>query len=77
MAGYKDFGIDQNIRMRQYENGTIRYRVQIKKGKRKERKSFSITFATEQDAREWLEKNYYEFFKEPEKYFLEKKKKWL
>ena len=70
---YQRFSIDKNIELRIYDNGTKKYRVYL----RPQRRNFIITFDTEYEAREWLEKNYYDVFKNPDKYFLEKKKKWI
>lgn len=65
--------IAPNICLRIYENGTVKYRVTIRsKGKR-----FSISFDNEQEAREWLQNNYYEYFKDPQKFINSKRKKWI
>lgn len=62
-----------NIFNRVYESGNVLFVVRIHNKKRR----FSISFHDQDDAKEWLEENYYRFFQNPEKYFGMKKKKWL
>ena len=62
-----------NIRERLYKSGNIVYNVRIGFN----RKRFSITFQDLEEAKDWLENNYYSFMEDPEKYFKMKRKNWL
>jgi hypothetical protein len=58
---------------RTFPNGTVTYRIKL----RPKRQSFSLTFETEEDAKKWLQTNYYACMQFPEHYHLLKKKKWI
>jgi hypothetical protein len=73
MVTSEDKCIAPNLYQRNFSNGTIKYRIRL----RPNRKSFSITFDTEKDARKWLQKNYYGCMQFPDHYRQLKKRTWL
>ncbi len=62
-----------NIWRRKYKSGNVKYcvRIQAKKHSR-----LHLTFETEDEARKWLNENYYEYVKNPHKFKDIHKKKW-
>jgi hypothetical protein len=62
-----------NIQKREYKSGRVRYCVRIQS---KKQFKLHITFQTEEDARDWLNENYYEYVKNPNKFKDIHKKKW-
>lgn len=75
--GYKKMKKYSNIDKRIYKSGNISYRVRI--GYRingQKKKLFSLTFQDQEEAKAWLNENYYKFFEDPDKYIKMKKKYW-
>lgn len=69
----EDKCIAPNLYERKFTNGTVKYRIRL----RPSRCSFSLTFDTEKEAREWLQENYYGCMKAPNQFRILNAKKWL
>jgi hypothetical protein len=67
-----------NIWRRIYKSGKERFQVRVQSKNMR----YSISFATEGEACEWLNKHYYKYVKDPKKYMLDRQierqrqKKW-
>jgi DNA-dependent RNA polymerase auxiliary subunit epsilon len=62
-----------NIWKRIYASGNIKYCVRIQT---KNNPRLHVTFDTEEDARKWLNENYYEYVKNPHEFKEIHRKKW-